>query len=179
MLEQRLVELPSDLSKLYADMWHRLNDDVAIYQGGATLLFNLALKPLPVADETDDMLLKCRRRTWLQVLFAHENVDIPNLLNDQSWTEPDTFRARFQQSQRLVSVRCVDLLDTRAGSGSTPGAYDPYDGPLGDCRFVHRTAREFFISSPEGKTIMTEDRTTRGERRHRLLVANLGVAVAQ
>ena len=157
LLERRLGDLPSDLNRLYADMWDRLNDDKSIYREEAAFLLNLALESLPPSPETWEGL----GYTWGTALVAYENQDIAELLKIKSETDLDDFDTRVYKFQKLVAVRCAGLLETE-----DKGNRAPYS-------FIHRCVREFLVSSSDGKDILKADRTSSAERKYRLLKGTL------
>ncbi|KAH6637172.1 hypothetical protein F5144DRAFT_647151 [Chaetomium tenue] len=177
-LQDRIDSLPSDLSKLYADMWARANGDSEHpeHQKRAALYFQLAIKGLfrdrltPTIATTTDMASQILDRNSYDAGFATSLVEL------------------CKAKMRDVEIRCAGLLqvdpipETADLSGLMPWYGDEYyklipyatqePGP-NPVEFVHRTASDFLTDSAEGLMILGKHEISEWYLRQRIVAAGL------
>ncbi|EAQ90378.1 hypothetical protein CHGG_02313 [Chaetomium globosum CBS 148.51] len=177
-LQDRIDSLPSELGKLYADMWARANGDSEHpeHQKRAALYFQLAIKKhftdrlTPTIATTTDMASQILGRSSYEAGFVTSLVEL------------------CKAKMRDVEIRCAGLLqvnpisETRDTSGLMPwhgdDYYDliPYAGEEyypGPVEFVHRTASDFLTDSVEGLMILRKNEISEWYLRQRIVAARL------
>lgn len=179
-LKHRIDSLPSDLTKLYADMWARANGDrdCPELQGRAALYFHLAINKM---NYTDRLSLMIATSPGLARKIIYRNSYEPEFA---TWLL-DQCKAKM----RDIENRCGGLLQVKPilGKASIDFRLQPWYGkeycdliPYADegnrqppFEFVHRTARDFLTDTVEGLRILGKHKMTRWHLEMKATAANL------
>ncbi|KAI1176639.1 hypothetical protein F4777DRAFT_545378 [Nemania sp. FL0916] len=167
-LYARLQQMPSDLYKLYEDIWTRINEDSPIYREDAALYFKLAissknemrrdLKLLHLAAATTDLI---------GITSIHDTMNAPFLEQQCSTT------------MKKIQQRCIGLLElVPRPVYSSDKTWDAQYAPLLPywrmrVQFPHRTAYDFFTNGDTVSRILGFDSSTSHDLSLRLLKADL------
>ncbi|KAI1372740.1 hypothetical protein F4677DRAFT_456313 [Hypoxylon crocopeplum] len=150
LLKQRLEEMPNDLSKLYFDMWNRMNEDTTLYRETAARYFNLM-----IASVSDIRLL---------YLMATANLEVQNsFISKRTTMDAASLEQLCIKTSHDIKRRCVGLLEIVQYRNELTRTWDParYERllPYGQMvvRFIHRTAYDFLMDTKEGHEIRRHD----------------------
>ncbi|KAI1471056.1 uncharacterized protein F4812DRAFT_455168 [Daldinia caldariorum] len=152
ILMQRLEELPSELTKLYSDMWARMNEDARLYREAAARYFNL------VVLESKMSKFGIRVLHFIGATQA-ELQDI--ILNKRGSIGAEALEEVRIESMKALEVRCAGLLEIKEFGRLR--VLDPTNYGLirgkGDMhiQFIHRTAYDFITDTKEGHRICAQD----------------------
>ncbi|KAI1414461.1 hypothetical protein F5Y13DRAFT_158602 [Hypoxylon sp. FL1857] len=166
-VRQRLDEMPNELSKLYSDMWTRMNGDTRLYRENAAWYFNLM-----IASQSMEALLHqsgMRGKHVLTTVFhfmatiEHSVQDV--FINKRSTMDAASLQLLCNKTRNTVQVRCAGLLEI---SETEPrhkelSLWNPADYedilPYGKMKiqFIHRTAYDFLTDTEEGHRIRAYD----------------------
>ncbi|OOQ84423.1 hypothetical protein PEBR_30443 [Penicillium brasilianum] len=141
-LESRLEALPNDLHALYQQMWRRLNDSEVIYRKTAAQYFNLVQECIERRDflQTSNLtVLALALNPRLAATVVTEHIE--------SFAEE--LDVGLERISKRLPVRCAGLLEVSKD---------------GNVTFIHRSAQEFLVNTPEGQRIRQADNTS-GENR--------------
>lgn len=165
--QERIDQLPGDLTHLYKDMWKRAcEDDPLAYRKLAAFYFKL--------------LLTHRRYEKLFPLFFHSFSLLSFMLASTSTADEiiqaggethkliseDVMLQRCRETEKKVDVYCFGLVefDEQSNHFAWPRVvgiygheYDELVQFTGDrrvLRFIHRTAHDFLVDTAEGKEIL-------------------------
>lgn len=180
-LIERLDGFPRELSRLYYDMWTRLNENVNIYQKSAAKYFNLLIGAVFINDQITertpisliDSPLEGGGSVFQLVAAADPNVQTALLSLKLGMSEQDLDTA-CSKLRNDILVRCAGLVEIRKTSETSPGNLRPFfwkssDGMLEShissrVTFVHRTAYDFLIEDEEGCRIRQYDLSSLDEQ---------------
>jgi hypothetical protein len=169
-LEARLDTMPRDLHELYASMWNRLNDDRDIYRNEASEIFNLVLTWQSIFERSVDFLEDAAFHL-LTFCLAWDEDKTTQVIENISAINIGALGQQCTQAAQMISSRCAGLLELHP-----PHMRCNVDGEAGEFHvelsFVHRTAREFLLDTPEGQRIMECARSSREDWTRRVLVAD-------
>lgn len=165
-LQIRLDLLPSDLNRLYEDMWTRLGDDIIVYQKTASLYFNLALEA-----QASDM------RAFGDVLeFSLGSCDdiLDGFGETAATISAENIRDRCEITMRNIRLRCAGLLECvplsfRKGFEEYPGQEFLNSFTRRRVTFVHRTAHDFLTDTDFGRNILRTAHITPAEKWERTI----------
>jgi hypothetical protein len=176
-LKHRIDILPSDLTKLYADMWTRANGDTQDHRERAALYFQLAID----GDINDRLTMMIATRTEMANLIQDFN---PYERGRAAWLV-----GLCKASMRDVELRCAGLLRSNPiREGGYPSSilkpwygteycdlipYAEADGSPPPFEFIHRTARDFLTDTEEGKRILSINTVSEWHRHRRIIAACL------
>lgn len=165
-LHERLEALAPELEDLYAQMWTRQNRDRGLYKKEASLYFNVCL----AYEETNNipalldlvLLQHCDRHSGNDVIMGRATQHLEQ--------ECDTIQTR-------VLTRCAGLLVCQTDPHRTlsnpcmsvesfPALHASFSSEV---IFVHRTAKEFLLTSILGKTICAYSKIPRTDLQQRIL----------
>ena len=175
---QRLHKMPSELRQLFDSMWSRHGSDKGLYEKEAALYFKIVLEwkhldvnvlydcwnsdHLPHPPKHDDF---CNNKdiqpelSLFQLTLAKRGVSTGDLktLDMELLGEESLWKDCFELVTRLPVI-CAGLLELAMPlwpRGQPEGtSYVDVDIPV---HFIHRTAREFFEESDEGRSILAYD----------------------
>jgi hypothetical protein len=159
-LLRRLKVLPSDLNILYRDMWRRLGDDEALYLQQAAFYFRVALSwdvwnyhaldnPL-----TTFHMLVARDISIRELVFREKELVVTN----------EAFTQAMRKINHQMEVQCAGLLEISAPHNSRAPISDEMTLKsvlaqsgilLFNLRFIHRTASDFLLESPDGQELLS------------------------
>ncbi|KAL6787148.1 hypothetical protein J3E68DRAFT_445699 [Trichoderma sp. SZMC 28012] len=170
----RLSKLPSELEKLYADMWGRLGEDTDIYEKEAARYFSLI-----IMNQTffDIYLHACSsifdfRLSTLQFMLLTNDTMKANILNKSYQLPVSEIEKKSVDASKIISIRAAGLLAIKDVaydlSGLLPEEFakemraDPSE--LNHCfsrrvDFIHRTLFDFFKESEIGQDILAQSQS--------------------
>jgi len=175
-LARRLAGLPSELSKLYSDMWRRLNEDTQIYHQTAAFYLNLLIdaradadflalsrlhhKLPPYFEGTVDLFhFMVATRREVQTAFLSERGSIP----------PSRLNQLCVETCKAVQVRCaglVEMVPTNSAAALTSNEHAALKPHLNTALcFIHRTAYDFLIDTEEGRNMRAYDPFPKSNRK--------------
>ena len=178
-LATRLDELPNELSRLYWDMWQRLNGNTNVYRETSALFFNLLLdmrdigKGLPGRD----------RKASLFEFMAATTPDAQREFIEGGVIKNNAELHRHcLDVQNNLKIRCAGLVEVRH-HGETP-SYPIHGSSLNDLHrleshwrskvtLIHRTAYDFLVDTIEGEQIRSYDIWPRIHRHLHLIVGKM------
>ena len=199
-MQQRLDLMPPGLSELYASMWSRPGEDKRLYSAEAALCFNLVLnwdlcrsamyyqcwnpkhrqtRPISVMTYKTP---PCRTMyhpfspppppiALFQLTFAEHKVLRADLdfgtesTTDLLWNEC----LRIYKRLPILSAGLLEIIDPLSRVDDV--GYEARD-PDVEVRFIHRTAKEFFTDTLEGREILSSDTSSFEKRLSALLRAS-------
>ncbi|KAK1777057.1 hypothetical protein QBC45DRAFT_331542 [Copromyces sp. CBS 386.78] len=155
-LYARLEKMPKGLYALYKDMWERLNEDQDLYKKEAAQCFNLVMhwQRMPSHEFS-------KRCTKFHLLASLDPSISRACLNDDKPRFSSDLEAACKRIGKRVEIRSAGLLEL---------------GDQGSIDFIHRSALEFLMDTPEGQQIMAHDKSTPNELRSWLLQADVARA---
>lgn len=154
-LHERLELLPRDINELYQSMWNRLeSEDQEIYHREAALHINMALDGLQLMPHihfgsVDTHLPLCN----VQLFAASNPGEVRKVLLNPSSHSFHTVQSQSIQFGKRLETLTAGLLEV--APVTSPSRYTRQVG------FIHRSAREFFVNTIEGKRILAVDESTR------------------
>jgi hypothetical protein len=205
-MQQRLDLMPLGLSELYASMWSRPGEDTRLYRAEAALCFNLVLdwelcssptsyacwnpKHPPVSRASAAISSPLCRLVFREhapppgpviplfqlTLAKHKllRADIsfgPESAVNFLWNECLQFYKR-------LPVLCAGLLETENSLSCVDDVGYEIRNPDIQVRFIHRTAKEFFTDTTEGREILSSDTSSLEKRLSALLRASYSRGLA-
>lgn len=166
LLRKRIDAIPSDLIRLYQDMWERMNGDKDIYRQSASLYLKLA------------MAKNSQRRDLniLEMMFAFTQ-SFDQVLRDDFETHPKDLIMDCERTIQEVKSRCAGLLEVRentpyvgfeciAWNGWDEETFDtliPFVSNQLEICLVHRTAYDFLTDTSDGQNLMSHDLNTESQ----------------
>lgn len=192
-LQERLEDMPTELSDYLASIWKRLGDDKKIYQARAANVFSLILSeawnspPWPLINA--NRMWSSRGRfdgsepDLLSLSFALAPEDACSFVNEQQHFGTQALLQRTKRCRQMVLSHCAGLVEIvhEEQDTASDGCFDigaKFPSPDGTCRFIHRTARDFLCETPEGKEILDSNDLGLEGPNYRLLLAFLARSVA-
>ncbi len=157
-LEERLAQLPRDITELYRTMWQRMDkDDQALYQSRAALYINMAL------DSTQQQSFYYSGEPFwrMEYLFTAQIYGglFPEMIRRIYADSGEHLRDRVVQAclefGKSIEAKTAGLLEASSPSGRD----------IGSVHFIHRSAKEFFENTDSGKEILVRDQSTKESRR--------------
>ncbi|KAK3320309.1 hypothetical protein B0T19DRAFT_434251 [Cercophora scortea] len=194
-LLQRLDGLPSELSRLYQDMWKRFNDDIPLYREASARYLNLIIDAADIHNKFGNMgnpyslkpspyYLGNGRLNVFQLMAATEEV-VPAALIDKRGVLPEeTLRSLCERAKGTTRLRCAGLVEI-ISHHHTKRIRDRWQSHIPNEQesihpylnmtvgFIHRTAYDFLRNSKDGYRLRAHDQSSRDERLVLLLRANL------
>jgi hypothetical protein len=191
--------MPPGLSELYASMWSRLAEDTRLYRVEAALCFNLVLdwelcssnthyicwNPKhpqasrlsdPDADPTCSFIYDehsppiNRPISLFQLTLAKHRVLRADLTFGAESNTNFLWNECFLFYKRLP-ILCAGLLETKDLLSRVNRLGHEIRNPDIEVRFIHRTAKEFFTDTVEGREILSSDTSSFQKRLSALLRA--------
>lgn len=155
-LEQRLEMLPPEIGDLYRAMWKRLNRNEQVWRADAAWYFQYVLQHSKFLLDPDAQLLA--------LTFARNPHLRDRIIKDQTY-EVDDLRKHCSNTRRQVIARCAGLLEFHDIQMSDEPKHTAFKGPDfsdvpnaeglgGRFDFIHRSAREFLETTPDGRKIL-------------------------
>lgn len=186
-LLMRLDKLPSDLFKIYADMWTRLNGDEEIYRRDAARYFNLAIltrsqrrfheSSLYQLDFSVTLFTLLLATGKIQKLSADEVVQRGS---KASVSKASGLQKACIKMREDVQLRCCGLLQITPwrrpqwdgssdedepiindASGQVVGGEKKWEAVAASrVTFMHRTAYDFLVDTEDGRGILAYDKSS-------------------
>ncbi|KAK3317446.1 hypothetical protein B0T19DRAFT_292204 [Cercophora scortea] len=176
LLQRRLDKLPGDISELFKDMWRRLGEDAEFYRVTAAKYFNFVLQNGSMVDPRWTPTGQNGLRV-LSLMIATDS-QAGNVVLDPKGNFSDEYLIRKCETVvNHIQTRCAGLLECGPGVDFDNGVSRTLDDfNLMQVRFIHRSARDFLISSTEGTEILSHDHSNADERLIQLLRVYLVLA---
>jgi hypothetical protein len=177
-LNKRIEKCPSDLQKLFDDMWSRLGEDEEIYLPTAATFFNYTL-----TGQLRTKRYGCQYLSPWELLAATDDVIQTNFLGLGRSICAEQMINKCEEIVNKIDAHCAGLLEcSRPEDERLIEPIDPASPYIGSVpymrmriRFVHRTAQDYLTGTAEGSRLLSHDKSTQEERLHRLLRADLVV----
>lgn len=154
-LRQRLEVMPTELFEYFRSIWERLGENGKVYQTKAANIFSLLLS----YNSLDSSFLRRGGLDCLSLSLALTPDTARALILGDDHIPDASLLGMAQRTQKMVLSHCAGLVELELDS-----AEEPLDdcGSLSanamratrECRFIHRTARDFFVDTPAGKAII-------------------------
>ncbi|KAI0835164.1 hypothetical protein F5Y06DRAFT_276867 [Hypoxylon sp. FL0890] len=152
-VRQRLDEMPSELSKLYSDMWTRMNEDTKVYRENAACYFNLVITSRTIQDRDPIW----GRPLSLFSFMATIEPDVQDaFINKKTPMDAMSLQHLCNKTRKAVQIRCAGLLEI-SESAQRKHLRGLYPKGRSEIRFIHRTAYDFLTDTDEGYRIRTHD----------------------
>ena len=156
-MHDRLELLPRNLNQLYQSMWRRLDEeDQELYQREAAMYINLAL-------EKSQLSLLGANMSLVQLYVATHPETAQGTLTDQDSHPSEKLQKQYSIFGNRVEAVTAGLLE----------ATDAKIDRTMPVSFVHRSAKEFFTGTVEGKAFLSADAMKKSQRRERLFRGGL------
>ena len=175
---ERVSQLPSKLTELYAHMWCRLGDDQNLYQKTAAEYINLMISAMSLRV-SKRRSRSIRMSGFVLILAKYPEMGEKCLLA-KSPAQMAVLNSWCSSKLREIEGCCAGLLEflgdrpvMRAPTACLQGLRDS----ASRAAFFHRTAVDFFEEAKEGQEILKSDPSTYTERLLRLARA-LAVTMA-
>ncbi|KAL7905314.1 hypothetical protein GGI35DRAFT_461387 [Trichoderma velutinum] len=172
----RLSKLPSELEKLYADMWGRLGEDKYIYEKEAARYFSLVIMNQTFFDiysRTYSCLFDFRLST-LQVMLMTNDTIKANILNNSYQLPVSEIAKKCVDVSKIITIRTAGLLAIKDLKDELPDQLAQQFAELERSNFselkqhffkrvdfLHRTLFDFFKESEIGKNILAQNQAHR------------------
>lgn len=163
IIQQRIDNLPGDLTKMYTDMWNRAcEDSPATYRQTAALYFRLVL-----LEQDHYSLYLLPRLSLLQLMLASTLIAdqlLDAVENPLNLVPEGRMLQECRELERKVELYCFGLVTfTRPTTeglkvfGWYGSQYDGLWSRYGQRypEFIHRTARDFLLDTFEGRDILS------------------------
>jgi hypothetical protein len=185
MFEERLRQTPSDLTKLYVDMWGRIRDDAQLpsIRAIASRYFNLVIVTRKMkgyrwnSDQELGSIRGCMS-SLLVMATATEDMPMVSLLSRGRVITAKELSARCAKVENELRLVCRGLLEV-----ITPGQETEFVTWNGDQRlcdrnskkidFIHRSAFDFLIDTEPGLECLKLCGLSEDEHVSRILAAHL------
>ncbi|KAL7957217.1 hypothetical protein V8C34DRAFT_325473 [Trichoderma compactum] len=170
----RLSKLPSELEKLYADMWGRLGEDTDIYEKEAARYFSLIIMNQAFFDiysHACSCIFDFRLSTLQCMLLTNDTMKA-NILSKSFLVPISEIEKKSVAASKIASIRTAGLLvikdveydfsdllqeELTEGMRSDPSELNPYFSRR--VNFIHRTLFDFFKESEIGQNILAQSQT--------------------
>lgn len=158
-LLQRLESLPPELEDLYRHMWERQNKNARFYEKEASLFLNVSL----LSNEDNDNPLDLLRMVFMRP--SNKHLICEALAGEVS----ENLQQACSRIKAQITSRCAGLLEVVSKSRTKkrqkfldrlerfPALQDAAGKQIA---FVHRTARDFLLTSALGRNICSKSEHT-------------------
>jgi hypothetical protein len=174
MLRQRIDGLPSQIYRLYTDMWNRLNEDNAIYRAESAYYFNVLLNFHNHVEPSGSC-------TLIHVLLASDVSLQRALLEGGSELQANRVLQQCGIFRHQLLSRCAGLIEVAeplAEIIENLAELSPvWAGCFSEVHFIHKSAADFFLDTLEGHDILRQDKTSLYQLQVRLEPAYLAKAI--
>lgn len=182
IIQQRIDDLPGDLTKLYTDMWSRAcEESPAAYRQTAALYFRLIL-----LKQGRYSFHALPRLSLLQLMLASTSIadQILDVIENPLNLVPEgKLLKECGELERRVDLYCFGLLtftqETIEGIAGWYGSqYDGLWSRYGQRypQFIHRTARDFLLDTAEGTDILSYEDSSESSLLSRWFKAQLATS---
>lgn len=169
----RLEILPTDLSRLYTDMWSRLNEGNVLYRNAAAQYFNLAVTSREVDVTIQNLYGGVGAGTWgslFEIMLATHPAIQAAFLEEQRIVEEEELLQLCIQTRSKILVRCAGILELAPSSkhyAVTCQQQKRLEESINtNVKFIHRTAYDFLLDNEEGQLL----RRAKDSSRHELCI---------
>ncbi|KAI6774853.1 hypothetical protein HG530_001611 [Fusarium avenaceum] len=185
MLEERLAHTPSDLTKLYVDMWDRIGDDAQLpsIRALASRYFNLVIVSRRLSDyrwnndQERDSIMNCMS-SLLVMAIAIEDMSMESMLSKGRAITAGELSARCAKVDDEVRLVCRGLLEV--ASPEQESEYVTWKGDQRLCDsnsrkvdFIHRSAFDFLMDTDHGLQCLRVCGLSESDHVSRLIAAHL------
>ncbi|OTA68003.1 hypothetical protein K449DRAFT_317405, partial [Hypoxylon sp. EC38] len=153
-VHQRLDEMPNELSKLYSDMWARMNADTKLYRETAASYFNLVIasQDFPYTGTGVNPL-----KLFLFMATIERNVQ-DTFINTRTTMDATSLQLPCDKIRNTIQARSAGLLEIVKVQDNFAKLRDPAHHNLlsyvkTKIQFIHRTAYDFLTDTEEGRQI--------------------------
>lgn len=179
MIQQRIDNLPGDLTRLYRDMWDRACEDTPeAYHQTAAFYFRLIM--------LDSHTFWFPGSSTLQLMLASTligNQLLDAIENPLNLVSEERMLKECRDLERKLELYCFGLITITKSSHEEKaiGWYGPQYDRLWSCygqsrvQFIHRTARDFLLDTLEGKEILGYDVSSASSLFFRRFTSNLAI----
>lgn len=182
IIQQRIDDLPGDLTKLYTDMWSRAcEESPAAYRQTAALYFRLIL-----LEQDRYSFHSLPRLSLLQLMLASTSIadQILDVIENPLNLVPEgKLLKECGELERRVDLYCFGLVtftqETIEGIAGWYGSqYDGLWSRYGQRypQFIHRTARDFLLDTFEGNDILSYENLSESQLLSRWFNAHLATS---
>ncbi|KAJ4264547.1 hypothetical protein NW762_005749 [Fusarium torreyae] len=182
-LKERLDQTPTDLKRLFIDMWGRAGDDGELpsYRVIASRYFNLTITAKTLDEDWSNRNEKKHLQSWMRSLLvmatALDDKPIASILSTGRDVQVEELRTKRSRVEDELRVVCRGLLEVT----EMEDYYDPWlagDKYLFEynrkkVEFIHRCAFDFFMETEVGRESLEACCWSRTEQASRLLAAHL------
>ena len=200
LLMDRVRELPQELEDLYTSMWKKVNQNRRVYRESAAMYLELALTgstmPFHRFYEVD---IRCSMASYqyhmvlgditlFEMLCCSRSTVAGTFLEPTAYVDYGQVEADVETVAKEIQIRCAGLLEMRPATELTITDRDisrsdeaALDAKLASVNkhlrmtrgisFVHRTARDFLITTTAGKEILGYSKLCSTDLRHARLRA--------
>lgn len=160
VIQQRIDNLPGDLTELYKDMWNRAcEDSPEAYHQTAALYFRLIML------DSDASKFWSLRPSLIQLMLASTSIGdqlLGAIENPLNLVPEERMLKECRDLERKLELYCFGLVTIRKSfhEETVIGWYGSRYDRLWSCygqgrpEFIHRTARDFLSDTLEGKEII-------------------------
>ncbi|KAF3070671.1 hypothetical protein GL218_00238 [Daldinia childiae] len=177
ILWQRLEEMPNELTKLYSDMWERMNGNSKIYRETAARYFNLLIL---TREQNLGYTRPGSELRFFQFMGATQTELQDIILEKQSSVSEATFEHIYALSVQAIQVRCAGLLEVNCNNYldkflcvRDPTHFNFFKRQNMQVQFIHRTAYDFIKDTEEGHRICAYDSSSSDILRIQLIKGHL------
>ena len=166
-LLDRIEELPDEMQQLYLEMWKRLNGDQQRYRDEAATYFSyMEFFPMSLFE----MLVALN--SPLQEIYVQT-------FEPQ---DPGDLARRCERLKTRMFSRCAGLLEVETYEGECPGRSLQDENPLiayheTKIKLLHRTAKDFLMSTEAGQKLLAPSETTLDSRFHNVIRARIAALI--
>lgn len=167
-LQDRLQEMPDDLTALYKDMWVRQDKDHAVYRPISSLYLHLQLGFREINSfRRWDTISKYDTPSVFELAVASSDIDFLGAFIETGSLSVNQLQKICETATDNIATRCAGLLEItlRGQSQYTTLDFHRYPGKGGDydailqytsmtVEFIHRTAYDFLENTADGKSIL-------------------------
>ncbi|KAH6956216.1 hypothetical protein DER45DRAFT_566346 [Fusarium avenaceum] len=185
MLEERLAHTPSDLTKLYVDMWGRIGDDAELpsIRRIASRYFNLVIVSRKLSDyrwnndKEWDSIKGCMS-SLLVMATAIEDMSMESMLSRGRVVTAGELLARCAKVENELRLVCRGLLELTSPRQESEhvawnGDQRLRDSNLRKVDFIHRSAFDFLMDTEPGLQCLQFCGLSESEHVSRILAAHL------
>jgi hypothetical protein len=163
----RLRSMPTELEKLYMDMWDRLGEDKGIYQKEAAHYFNLLISHQALVDEYNNIYEREGTPDWFltpfQIMLAQNDELQRSLLNKSYELQLLDLEKRCSDMTKSISVKTAGLLVIQHNTSVYPrdlqvrAEYSQLENYATKIiSFIHRTLFDFLRDTEFGRSILLQ-----------------------
>lgn len=199
-LMDRVRELPQELEELYASMWKKVNQNRRVYRESAAMYLGLALTGSTMSfhrlhevtiwhsTTSFSYSLMLDDITLFEMLCCSRSTVAGTFLEPAAYADYGQVEADLETVGKEIQIRCAGLLEinpatelTTTGTHLSRSDEAAVDAKLASINkhlrmtkgisFVHRTARDFLITTTAGKEILRYSKLSSTDLHHARLRA--------